>query len=392
MIEESERDGLLSAVVDYVDDQIANATKEIKSNIKEPQKGEQGPPGINGKDGESVVGPPGSSGKDAEVNYSSIITEVLKQIPSPEDGQDGEDGEDGAPGPQGPEGIPGQSIVGPPGVKGDPGKDAIVDYEKVVVEAVKRIPTPKDGIDGKEGVQGPQGSKGDKGDTGERGLEGAPGVIGAQGPPGINGKDGQAGAPGPQGEKGDPGSRGEKGESIVGPSGPAGIDGRDALQIDILPSVNFDRSYPRGTYARYEGGIIRSYRDTIPGEVLEKAGWEVVIAGISAIDIVQGDDPREFLVKSRMTGGYITERSFRMPAMIYRGIYKQGDAYRQGDVVTWGGSAWHCQIDNPKTSPSESQEWKLMVKEGRKGKDGKDGERGIQGLPGRPGMDARGDI
>jgi hypothetical protein len=72
--------------------------------------------------------------------------------------------------------------------------------------------------------------------------------------------------------------------------------------------------------------------------------------------------------------------------MLYRGVYAPGE-YSRGDVVTWGGSAWHCQVDGAISVPGKNAEWKLMVKEGQRGKDGKDGERGPQGLKGDPGRD-----
>jgi hypothetical protein len=178
------------------------------------------------------------------------------------------------------------------------------------------------------------------------------------------------------------------GESIIGPPGPAGTDGRDALQIDILPAADFSKSYPRGTYARFDGGVIRSFRDTIPGERLEKAGWEVIVSGVAEIRIEQShEDPRSFTVSTRMTGGEHSFIGMSIPAMIYKEIYRAGVDYRKGDVVTWDGSAWHCQVDHPSFGPGKSADWKMMVKEGRRGKDGKDGERGPQGPPGKDGRD-----
>jgi hypothetical protein len=262
---------------------------------------------------------------DLVMCMSNRIDEIYKRIEAIPVPLKGDPGERGEPGIPGPAGKDGLSITGPQGLKGDPG----------------------------ETIAGPPGPRGEKGDHGE----------------------------GIKGDKGDPGP---KGESIVGPEGRAG---RDALQIDILPAVDLARSYPRGTYARYDGGIIRSYRDTAPGEMLDKAGWEVVIAGIAEIIVTQGDDPRLFIAHSRLTGKDTIVNQFRVPAMIYRDIYKPESEYLRGDVVTWGGSTWHCQADNPKTAPSDSSEWRLMVKEGRRGKDGKDGERGPQGLPGKDGKD-----
>lgn len=304
---------------------VANLMAQISTLAERVEAIPQPLKGEKGDKGDQ--GPQGPAGADAVVDIPAIVAQVVSQIPVPENGKDGKDGES----------ITGP--VGPQGPQGEAGKDAIVDIPSIVSTVLASVPTPKDGIDGRDGKDG------------------------------LPGKDGIDGAQGIQGERGE-----------------NGRDGRDALQLDILPSVDLSRSYPRNTYARYDGGLIRSYRDTVPGESLEKSGWEVVVAGLSSIAIAQSDDKREFTVSCKVTGGEPVSNSFSMPAMIYREIFKDGTDYKRGDVVTWGGSAWHCQNDT-KATPGKSTDWKLMVKEGRAGKDGKDGERGPQGLKGEAGRD-----
>ena len=277
------------------------------------------------------------------------------------------------------------------GEKGDPG------------ERGGEGPPGRDGIDGLQGPKGDPGEaiKGDKGERGERGPDGVPGRDGKDGLPGPKGEAGESikgerGEKGDPGEKGDsvigpPGPRGEKGESITGPSGKDGAPGRDALQIDILSSIDLSRSYPRGTYARYDGGIIRSFRDTIPDEELDR-NWEVVLAGVAEIEVFQDpDDPRIFGVRTRITGRKTKAEDvtlIRIPVMMYRGIYRSDGKYQRGDVATTGGSLWHCEIDDPRIGPNNNgkSDWKLIVKEGNRGKDGPEGK---QGPPGRDGKDGR---
>lgn len=58
------------------------------------------------------------------------------------------------------------------------------------------------------------------------------------------------------------------------------------------------------------------------------------------------------------------------PAMIYRGVYKEGAEYERGDCVTWGGSLWHCDVDQTAEKPdSQAKHWTLATKRGRDGKD-----------------------
>jgi hypothetical protein len=55
------------------------------------------------------------------------------------------------------------------------------------------------------------------------------------------------------------------------------------------------------------------------------------------------------------------------PFPIYRDVYKEGEAYERGDLVTWGGSVWHC--DKATNAKPGTDDWTLAVKKGRDGKD-----------------------
>jgi hypothetical protein len=61
-------------------------------------------------------------------------------------------------------------------------------------------------------------------------------------------------------------------------------------------------------------------------------------------------------------------KSFKVPVLIYREVFKDGSAYERGDVVTWGGSSWVAKCDT-KTKPGEDATWTLSTKKGRDGKD-----------------------
>lgn len=81
------------------------------------------------------------------------------------------------------------------------------------------------------------------------------------------------------------------------------------------------------------------------------------------------DDGRTVLLS--FTGkdmDYKVELGF--PAMIYRGVYRDG-SYEKGDTVTWGGSLWHCDAEKTDEKPGEgSKAWTLCAKKGRDGRDG----------------------
>ena len=207
--------------------------------------------------------------------------------------------------------------------------------------------------------------------------------------------------PGPKGDKGDPGEsiKGDKGapgkdgesvdivmlkSTVAGwvqdavklmgfKDGKDGLDGRDALEIVPLDGIDPAKSYKRGTWASFRGGLLRSFRDTEPlGELtLEQAGWKVIVEGIAQHDVAGVDgDARSVVVRSVLTSGKTVESRFDLPAMRYRGIYRDGGDYALHDTVTWAGSLWYRSSDGTGQPGHEGSGWTLCVKRGQNGKDG----------------------
>lgn len=192
-------------------------------------------------------------------------------------------------------------------------------------------------------------------------------------------KDGTDGAPGKDGESIHPDTVAlmirEAVDNAVAelPKAKDGADGRDALALDILPMIDATKSYPRGTYAEYRGGVIRALRNTDPVEdELSKAGWLVCMNGIAAENEELLGDGRTIRRTTNYTDGRELVRDIKVKSIIYREIWREGE-YEAGDVVTWGGSVWHCQ-QKTADKPGMSAAWKLMVKHGAPGKDAKSGE------------------
>ena len=159
------------------------------------------------------------------------------------------------------------------------------------------------------------------------------GPAGAQGVAGVRGQGGPVGPPGRDGRDGLPGDKGEKG--VDGLHGRAGADG---LGFDDLTVT-------------HDGARAFTFR------------------------FIQGDRIREFTCS--------------LPVLIYRGVYVDAGAYEKGDVVTWGGSLWHCHATTTTGKPggSESRDWVLAVKHGRDGKAGPVGVKGLDGKDGAAGRD-----
>lgn len=159
----------------------------------------------------------------------------------------------------------------------------------------------------------------------------------------------------------------------------------------MLDGIDLGKRYQRGTWASYRGGVIRSFRATDPmgdSQVLEKAGWQVVLRGIEAADIVLGADLRTVTLSLSFTDGQAVQKSLTVPAIIDRGVWQER-GYEPGDGVTWGGSFHIAQrTTQPGEKPSDdSGAWRLSVKKGRDGRDGLKGEKGERGAEGRAGQD-----
>lgn len=315
------------------------------------EKGEPGPPGPSGQTGEAgsigSTGPPGPIGERGEPG------------PTGQSGASGAQGEPGSPGERGAIGPKGET-----GLRGEPGISGIA------------------GLDGRPGERGPVGP------AGERGI---PGEIGPRGEPGARGETGGIGITGLAGEKGERGIDGKDGrdgrDGFNGKDGRDGIDGKDALDIRILETIDLEKSYPQGTFARYRNGFWRALEKTQPGPI-EKSGWGVISEGVYEIRAeFDADNPRRLMFDQYLSSGMIFRAVCLLPVLIYREVFREGETYEHGDVVTYGGCAWHCQTTTMLKPGNETKAWKLMVKEGRRGETGPAGKDGASGKNGRDGRD-----
>jgi hypothetical protein len=60
------------------------------------------------------------------------------------------------------------------------------------------------------------------------------------------------------------------------------------------------------------------------------------------------------------------------PGLKYHGVWLEGASYREGDVVTWGGSVFiarEATTAKPGAATAQSRAWTLAVKAGRDGRD-----------------------
>lgn len=69
-------------------------------------------------------------------------------------------------------------------------------------------------------------------------------------------------------------------------------------------------------------------------------------------------------------GDLVKEKAIKFPVVLERGVFSPDKAYERSDGVTYGGSFWIAQCDNPDGKPGDvNSDWRLSVKRGRNGKD-----------------------
>lgn len=199
--------------------------------------------------------------------------------------------------------------------------------------------------------------------AGEKGQDGKDGRDGADADPELIAKmvaDAVASIPAPA--NGRDGVDGKDGVGINGKDGRDGADGKDGAGIADLV---IDR----------DGNLIASFTDgrlKTLGQIIGKDGRDGIDGkdgipfGVDDLNMSLMEDGRT--IRLAFAKGE-TEYAFQIgvPTMIYRGVYREGSAYEQGDTVTWGGSLWHA--DKATSGKPDSGDWTLAAKRGRDGRD-----------------------
>jgi hypothetical protein len=168
-----------------------------------------------------------------------------------------------------------------------------------------------------------------------------------------------------QPEKGDQGPTGDRGEP--GRDGNDGAPGADGIGLaDALIDKDGQLVLTMTNGQTKTLGVVVG-RDGIDGR--DGAKGEPGRDGFSLddFDATLMDDGRTVIL-SFERGDAAFKVELGIPAMIYRGVFKEGATYVRGDTVTFGGSLWHC--DEPTdTKPCDGvKSWTLAAKRGRDGK------------------------
>lgn len=142
---------------------------------------------------------------------------------------------------------------------------------------------------------------------------------------------------------------------------PPAKDGQDAAQI-----ASFVKDHTGSLIVTLSDGrvIDTGIRDGAKGD----AGRDALT--LADFDTELSEDGR-ILTLSLDDGETKVTHELQLPVMIYRGGYKEGVEYVEGDTVTWGGSLW-CAASATTEKPTEGREcWRLAARKGRDGKDAK---------------------
>jgi hypothetical protein len=172
----------------------------------------------------------------------------------------------------------------------------------------------------------------------------------------------------------------------------------EALKARPAPQIDgfIDRSgvlvLTRGDGTVREAGVVVG-RDGKDGE-----------PGMGFDDLELSFDGHRTLVFKFTRDEKTKEFAFLVPVPLYREVFKEGITYYRGDMVSFGGSIWHCAEPSTITKPGQGNPaWKLACKHGRDGRDGRSayevavdaGFRGseqewLKSLRGPPGKDGKG--
>jgi hypothetical protein len=164
--------------------------------------------------------------------------------------------------------------------------------------------------------------------------------------------------------------KGEKGESgkdgIDGKDGERGQDGKDG----ISPSADEVAKSMEGIFSKWvldferkADLVLEKAIDRIPKPKDGKDALE-----LSDFNLELLEDGRTVKM-SLVRGDEIKEKTVKLATILDKGVYRDDATYEKGDSVSYGGSAYICQVDNPDGKPAASKDWRLQVKRGRDGRE-----------------------
>lgn len=143
---------------------------------------------------------------------------------------------------------------------------------------------------------------------------------------------------------------------------PAPKDGTSVTLSDLTPVIE-------AAVVKAQLDVERRGMDTIQRCIdrIEKPKDGSDGMGFDDMDVIH-DGERTFTIRL-IRGEKVKEFPFKIPALIERGVFRDGTQYERGDGVTAGGSYWIALKDTKLRPGDNNSDWRLAVKKGRDGKD-----------------------
>lgn len=103
------------------------------------------------------------------------------------------------------------------------------------------------------------------------------------------------------------------------------------------------------------------------GQVVGKDGENGKDGETFTLDDFDIEPLDERTIKLKFAKGEVVH-SFELafPVPVYRGVFKDGESYERGDMVTWGGDLWHAE--RATSQKPATDDWRLAVRKGRDAK------------------------
>lgn len=144
-----------------------------------------------------------------------------------------------------------------------------------------------------------------------------------------------------------------------------GVDGVSPSAEDVAEAMEHIFSKWALEFERKADGIIERAIDRMPKPKDGNDGNDGF--SIDSFEMSLDEDSRTVKM-SFVSDGKTFEKSVYLPLPLDMGSFKHGTEYKKGDGVTYEGSFWIAQKDNPEGVPGTNGDFRLAVKRGRDSK------------------------
>jgi hypothetical protein len=146
---------------------------------------------------------------------------------------------------------------------------------------------------------------------------------------------------------------------------PVPQDGKSVTVADVEPLLAQWHAAWELDFERRAQGVLERAVDRMPKPRDGRDG----IDGLGFDDVTMEFDGERALAVVFQRGEQVKRFEITLPTIIDRGVYRPDAGYVKHDGVTFGGSFWIAQKDQPGKPGEGNDGWRLAVKRGRDGRD-----------------------